>query len=132
MKPAIAFAIVRQTYGSGFNVIAITSESGGKVYGRDVRDNAATNRARRDVVARLPTRELADLAILRANEAYHGASARVGDAEREVREAREAREQAVKDAIADVQARHAIQTPTATPGEQSPLAAASTAACNKA
>ena len=54
MKPAISYGLVRSVYRAGWQIIAITSTVGRRVYGRDQFGNP-TNRATRDLIAQFPT-----------------------------------------------------------------------------
>lgn len=49
MKPAISYAVCRKQWGRRFRVIAVTSEKGGQVYGRD-EDGSVTHIRARDVL----------------------------------------------------------------------------------
>lgn len=116
MKTPIAFAVVDKLYlGAGFTVLAITSENRSRVFGRE--GDRATNRAHRQVHARYATEAEADAAVLRANEADAAHRPLVKAAERALRAAQDARDQARLDAV----------RPPATP----PVAAPASRACNK-
>lgn len=61
VKPTLYYCLVRGGYGQGFKVLAVTSEKGRQVYGRD-EDDASTHVASRDVIHRFPEGTTLDFA----------------------------------------------------------------------
>jgi hypothetical protein len=80
-KPIIAYAVVRAAHSSGIEIIGVTSERGRRVYGRD-KDDAPTNRAERDVLARYATLPEAGEALRRVDVVRVAMAPAVDDARR--------------------------------------------------
>ena len=114
MKAAIAFAVVRRVYRSGWEVLSITTENRHRVFGRDG-DQRTTNRATRDILARFDTEAEAIAAAMAAQEAWNGQARAVSDAEKALGRAKADREEAVMLALAAAATRARLQA------EQSPV-----------
>ncbi len=68
MKPALFFAVIRSRWwgkGPPYEILEITTERGGQLYGRD-KHEAVTHVPVRDVLARCSTREAADIILANA------------------------------------------------------------------
>lgn len=79
-KPALYYAMITAwDAGLGFKVIAVTSEKGRQVYGRDLAGNS-TNRQTDDVIYRFPTEEAARGAPERARAARAAYAERIKEA----------------------------------------------------
>lgn len=93
MKPAISYGLVRAVYRNGWQIMAITSVVGKRVYGRD-QDGNPTNRATRDLLAQFPRWLDCRVAIeqMEAVDAHHAPL--IKEAERAVRAAVTARDEA--------------------------------------
>lgn len=114
MKAAIAFAVVRRVYRSGWEVLSITTENRHRVFGRDG-DQRTTNRATRDILARFDREDEATAAAIGAQEAWNAHAALVADADKCAARARANREDAVLAALVAAATRARLKA------EQSPV-----------
>lgn len=100
-KPILFYALIRHgLYRRGFNVLSVTSEKGGQIYGRDEREGT-THVSERDVIYRFPegtTFEFAKAATDRADREQERHALGIAKAESHLAGLRKARELAVLDA----------------------------------
>lgn len=100
MKPAISYAVVRETYRRDFGIMAITSEKrNGHIYGRWERDDTPTNRAAGDVIVKVATLDEAKGALAAAEAVDRATRAEINATRAKLQRLEGERREALLDAI---------------------------------